>query len=190
MVYLAVAVLLAMAIASTWVRTHRGALAGIASLILVDFVAAPISLTPLSPSAIDERLAHLPDGAVLEVPLGIGDGFGGYGDLDYRTIYSQTVHGHPTVGGFVARMSTPLKERYLDTPALATLLRLSSPTDNAPSSADADSAETLQFMRAHNVRFVMLHRRAPAPLRDYVLRLPVRPVASDGDAELYELAWN
>ena len=43
-------------------------------------------------------------GAVLELPLGIRDGFGEYGVLDSRVQDHQTLHEKPLVGGFVSRM--------------------------------------------------------------------------------------
>src|SRR4029078_6708135 len=44
------------------------------------------------------------------------DGFGMIGWLDHRALVHQMRHERPLVGGFVARMSPALRERYLGTP--------------------------------------------------------------------------
>ena len=61
--------------------------------------------TTMARPGIYETLRDRPEGGTLcELPLGIVDGFGGTGQLDSRTLFYQTIHGRPMVGGFVARL--------------------------------------------------------------------------------------
>jgi hypothetical protein len=128
LVYLAVGMLLALrlpALQGRWSRPgwQRVLVAG----VLLDYLAAPIPLTALDRPVVYERLAALDDqGAVVELPLGIGDGLTvGTGSQDRRILYYATVHGHPVVGGFIGRLPAGTAAAYLKMPVVGNLLRLS-----------------------------------------------------------------
>ena len=126
MVYLAVALVLAVALAARPIERRRRAAALLGLAILVEFVAIPLPLTRLDQPPFYQRLAAMPAGAVIDLPLGLRDGFGEEGALDHRTLYYQTLHGKPIAGGFVARLPESVKAVYHGTPFLRVLLGLSS----------------------------------------------------------------
>src|SRR5262249_62393687 len=64
-------------------------------------------------------------GAVLELPLGVRDGFGEAGLLDESVLFYQTIHERPIAGGFVARLPPSVRKRYEESPVLAVLVQLS-----------------------------------------------------------------
>ena len=74
-----------------------------------------------------EQLATIRDeGAVIEVPFGIGDGLtAGQGSQDRRLLYHATIHGHPVVGGYIGRMPPAVAQAYDAMPVIGNLLRLS-----------------------------------------------------------------
>jgi hypothetical protein len=127
-------------------------------------------------------------GVVLELPLGIRDGFGVRGTFDERVLFYQTIHGRPLVGGFVARLPTNVAAAYEADPLIADLLRLSSAgagtdVDREPPSADVVAAS----LRANGIRWIVVDReRASSRLLKYVEELlPLTSVAQDGERWLY-----
>jgi hypothetical protein len=180
-------VFLALAMILAWrLRSARGLLARPAwqwfaiALVAFEYWDAPIPLTMLDRPQVYEALAAEPDGAVCEVPFGIGDGLSaGVGSQDRRPLYGATLHEHPLVGGFVGRMPADAAGRYEKTPVAGDLLRLSSGRQaTAPSVADAAESPC---------RYFVVHRTAGAELRRYVERLPVEMIAEDAGARLYRL---
>ena len=101
------------------------------ALLALDYLHIPIPLTALDRPAVYEQLASIPDnGAVIEVPFGIGDGLSaGRGSQDRRLLYYATIHGHPVVGGYIGRMPPNVARAYESMPVVGNLLRLSSGED-------------------------------------------------------------
>jgi hypothetical protein len=179
LVYLGAAVLLAMALSALRARAVTGVLA----LILVDFTAAPIATHALERPALYAHLAALPQGAVLELPFGIRDGFGEQGQMDPASLYYQTIHGKPLLGGYVSRLSPAVRERYAAAP-FDTLLALS--TGAPPSATAVDVAAMLERV---GTRYIVLDEaRAPATLRMFVREMPLSLIRTDGRRHLY--AWS
>lgn len=184
-VALGAAVLLALSLAS-W-RPHRPVLAISALLVLIaaDFWAAPIPLVVLDRPPIYERLLRLPPGAVLELPLGIRDGFGEEGRLDPSVFLHQTIHGRPILSGYVSRLSPVLRARYRDSAVLEALLRLSA--GERPSSLPEPQAVT-DVLRSSGVAYVVVDERtASAPLLEFVSILPLRLIDEDDQRQLFAL---
>ena len=156
-VYLALAMLLALrvpALGGRW-KAARWQWAVVAAVAL-DYLSAPVPLTPLDRPSVYERLAALDDGAaVCELPLGIGDGLSrGVGNQDRRILYYATVHGHPLVGGFIGRMPPGAADRYAAMPVVGNLLRLSA---GQPAAADGGTLEPLVF------RYLVVDTAAMSP---------------------------
>lgn len=187
MVYLAAALWLAMAVASR-PQARRGTLAGLLGLaILADFIAVPLPLVPLDDPPIYRQLAAMPAGAVIELPLGIRDALGEEGALDHRTLYYQSIHGKPMVGGFVGRLSARIKAEYHESVFLQTLLDLSS-TKEVPEPVLANSRTAGEtYLRQYGIRYVVLNTRLASPaLQKYVASLPwLRLAQSDAERQLY-----
>ncbi len=128
---------------------------GLAALLFVDYLNAPMPLTLLDRPKVYERLAQIDDGgAVIEVPFGIGDGLSpGVGDQNRRILYYATIHGHPLVGGFIGRMPPGVAPAYAAMPVVGNLLRLSS---GEPRAEDPPAA-------AVPFRYLVLDTRAVSP---------------------------
>jgi hypothetical protein len=132
-------------------------------------------------------IADGPPGTVLELPFGVRDGFGEVGDFDSRTLFYQTVHQHPIVGGFAARVPPAVAAAYRGMPVIGSLLQLSGGGALAPERLEEDRASAPSALAAIDVRYVVIDRaRASADLVDYARNvLPLRPLASEGEREAY-----
>jgi hypothetical protein len=174
-VYLALGVLMALRLAG-----QRTTWTGIATLLLAfDYLNAPVPLTALDRPPVYERLAAIKDeGAVIDVPFGIGDGLTvGRGSQERRLLYHATIHGHPVVGGYIGRMPPGVAQAYESMPVVGNLLRLSGGEEPI---AD-DQAAALPF------RYLVLDTAtASNDLRDYVhSALDMDLLMSEGGRELY-----
>ena len=134
------------------------------------------------------EVAALPPGAVWEFPFGIGDGFDERGALDNATMYYQTTHGHPLVGGFVARMPRRLMAAHEDTPALRAVLTMSEGRVLSSDERARAVGDVLSFMRTHGIRAIILNlATAPAELRSFAEALALRVVAESDGRRIYVL---
>jgi hypothetical protein len=171
----------------------RGGLAGrtvaaLAAVVVLGCWTAPFPLYALPPAGtVEARLRTDPQpGAVLELPLGIADGFGVAGRLDPRTLAWQTDHGRAIVGGFSARVSPHLRAAYLRDGVFARLLQLSADDPSsiaAPPWPDRPSQHLIDL----GVRYVVINRdTAPARVVQFALtHLRLDRLATDGPRELY-----
>jgi hypothetical protein len=118
----------------------------------------------------------------LELPVGFRDGFGDRGSLGPEALFHQTIHRHPIVGGFVARLSPTTTQRYEANPALRVLLDASASDD-----IDIVTACELRGWQDLTVRYVSLDlRRAGLALSAYVSRcLPVRLILRTPEWAIY-----
>ena len=134
-----------------------------------------------------QDLASLAPGAVMELPFGVRDGFGEKGALDDRTLYYQSIHGKPIVGGFVARLSTSVTSGYRSSALFGPLLQLSA-GERALQPADGGQAAAL--FRQSEIQYVVLNTNtASAALQRYARStLPLSLVRAYADGrELYEI---
>jgi len=173
MVVLAASVFLALVVSAMPPARRRSAAALLGALVLIDLFAVPLPTTRLTTPGIYQELAAMPPGALIEVPLGIRDGFGEEGALDHRVLFYQSVHGKPLVGGFVARVADPMKAPYRDVPFLKALLMLSAGGDLNDPVARAGQADAARYCREHGIRYLMLNTMtAPSALQVWVSGLP------------------
>ena len=123
MVQLALAILSALVV--TRVRLTPLVLAGcVAAAVLESAISIPLYLLPKG-GALEDRLRAAGRQAIVELPVGIRDGFGEIGRFDHRALVLQTAHGQPIAGGFVARLSPRTRQIYESSPALRSLMDLS-----------------------------------------------------------------
>jgi succinate dehydrogenase hydrophobic anchor subunit len=183
MVALAVAMLAALALAS--LPRRRAALAAIAAaLISIDLWPGHPPLTSLDRPAIYDTLRAQPPGAVLELPLGIRDGFGEQGHLDHRVLFYQTLHEHPLAGGFVARLSPRLWQAYDADPLFGPLL--SQPRPQPPPAGPVHTPANLSCA----IRYVVMPRDLPAATRELMnsaAQLERIAAPADDARELYRI---
>jgi hypothetical protein len=182
-VQLAAAMLAAMVVARRAPHAFGGA--GWLLFLLVESFPHPTPLYALPRAdAVDAAIAASPvAGSVLELPMGIRDGFGMVGWLDHRMLIHQMRHERPLVGGFVARISRPLRERYLDTPVFTSAFGLSNP--NRPQEGPLAAKDAAD----QGVAFLVINRDALRRLRS-LTRFTLesegfRFVVAEGDRELY-----
>jgi hypothetical protein len=182
-VQLAAAVLTAMVLARRTRHWWDGA--GWLIFLLMEATPHPTPLLALPrPDAVDAAIvSSAAAGSVLELPTGLRDGFGMIGWLDHRALVHQMRHERPLVGGFVARMSPTLAERYLNTPVFVAALGVSDlerPLERSLSAREAAD---------QGVAFLVVNRDLldrPRSLDPSTLEASgFRYVTSDGDRELY-----
>jgi hypothetical protein len=182
-VQLAAAILAAGVVARRAPQSTGGA--GWLLFLIIESFPHPTPLLSLPrPDAVDASIAASPvPGAVLELPAGMRDGFGMIGFFDHRTLIHQMRHERPVVGGFVARLSQPLREQYLRTPIFASAFGLSVIDDPREASLSArDAAE-------QGVAFLVVNRDALHQLRSLTRETlesqGFRFVLAERDRELY-----
>ncbi len=151
----------------------------ILTLLALDYLHAPIPLTALDRPAVYEQLASISDdGAVIELPFGIGDGLStGRGSQDRRLLYHATIHNHPVVGGYIGRMPPDVAMLYGAMPVVGNLLRLS----NGEDAVQEPAPISVPF------RYLVLDTAtASQELIDYMHRtLDMDVIASSGGKQLY-----
>jgi hypothetical protein len=189
MVYLALAMLSALAISEYHGRHRTPATAAlVVFLALAELWAAPLSIVRVDCPSIYLTLRDRSErGALVELPLGFGDGLESVTPVDNRLMLAcQTVHEHPLVGGFVARLSPRVLAAYRSDPLLAGWLRLSGARgfEDIPLPDGEVAADRL---RADGIRFIMVNRTtASSTLQQYVEhQLAVTKIAERDDRVLY-----
>jgi hypothetical protein len=185
------AVAMACAASVIHLRLRSGMVLGIACLVLLDSVTLPISLDEVRlPGTVEQTLAddRPRAGALLELPIGVADGFGEIGKLDFRMLSSQMWHGRNLVGGFAGRVPERIKDAYLADPVFGPLFRLSSGEIRDASAVDwpPDSSHRLL---AIGIRFLVINRDVapPALVGAALAHISMRPLAADGLRQLYVL---
>lgn len=186
MTYLSLAVLLAVVLARL-PRPRLRIWLAIIALILVDFVALPLPVLRLDRPAVYVALRDMPSGGVLELPIGIRDGFGEYGALDHRVLYYQSLHGKPMAGGFVARMTADVENGHLESPLFGPLLRLSDGDILDPDARATLEREATARIAEQGFRYIVIRHNAPSPLHELVASLGARPVTRDDERTLFDL---
>jgi hypothetical protein len=184
MVALALVVVLAIALSRRTRARPVWVMSILAGLAMVESIGAPLPLTAVPVSGVYADIAKdIRMGAVLTIPFGVRDGFGEKGRLEHESLYGQTIHRRPLVGGFVARLPPRVWAWYEDTEPYRTLLALSA--GNA--STSVPSCEQVSAgLRAASVDFVVLYPAdASATLNEFVTQLPLRRLSQDDRRVLF-----
>ena len=179
-VYLACAMLAALGVQRLLAGGRRTLAAALVALLVIDYAAAPPPVVQLGrPAVLDALLRDPGAGAVLEVPMGLRDGFGETGMLDPNAMWLQTIHERPIAGGFVARLPRDAAARYLRQPALAPLLERSPD----PIGEDTGALTALGF------RYLLVSRALASEGAQASIRRvqSISLVAEDADYTLYRL---
>jgi hypothetical protein len=190
LVYLTLAMLSAIAVRAIRQR-HGGTrlVALLATVLAIDFFAAPVPTVPVACPAIYDTLRERPEqGALVELPLGFGDGFGALTPVENRVMLAcQTVHERPLVGGFVARLSPRVTAAYRSDALLAAFLTLSGASGEFARVTAPDRDAARERLTNDHISFVLLDRTVASPeLTEFVDRvLPLRLVTTAGDRSLY-----
>jgi hypothetical protein len=168
-------------LAARWARDRRQGIVWLmCALVFVEQLAAPLPLAALTAREVDRELALLPGGVVLELPFGYRDGFGSSGHFDASVMLAQMVHGHPIVGGFVARLPPRIAAKYTSNKTLEAVRRVSVREQAALPSC----AESLRDLNELGVRYIIAPREGFAP---WLGSIPLTGKGADESRELYEL---
>jgi hypothetical protein len=190
MVFLALAMFAALGLTALRGRWSRARWHWIAiALVACGNLRAPLPMYQPRPTPISAALAANPlPGAVVNLPLGLADGFADRGGFDRRNLYLQTVHGRPIAGGFVARLSPRLLTAYARLPVIGAWWRLSQ-GESLPASEVPRGGEAVEALRREGFAFVVLDRAtAPRALIRSVSALKLPLVMRDGSRELYQVS--
>lgn len=162
------------------------------TLVLIDYLPAPYPTIGVETPALYETLAQQPEGAVLELPVGLRDGFEQIGLFDDRTLLHQMAHRHALVGGFAARIPPSTKDLYRDMPIVRSLLLLSEPGGDRADARDEALSRTAagEALVSQGVCYIVVDRsRASAQLLAFIeTALPLSRVAGDDTRELFVIA--
>jgi hypothetical protein len=127
------------------------------------------------------------DGRVLDLPTGIRDGTSSIGDFSAASLFYQTRHKRPLIGGYLSRVSEWRKEEDRRAPILRALFALSAREGPLPTSwVEEAIASRERFLARACIRYVVVDRhRSSEELRSFAVRvLRLAPVLSDPDYEL------
>jgi hypothetical protein len=183
MVDLCIAILGSLVLARLVTR-RRIIMAAALVIAVVELSAAPLPLAEVADAGVYAHVKADPgSGAVLPIPFGVRDGFGEQGILEPDALYAQTVHHHPLVGGFLARLPPRIWSWYATTEPYSSLLALSSGQSPALPSCDA----VINGLTAASVSYVVLYRgHTSSALTAFVgTRMPLRQVAEDATRTLF-----
>jgi hypothetical protein len=97
-------------------------------------------------------------GTLLELPTGIRDGTSSVGDFRATSLYYQTVHRRPLVGGYLSRVSQWRRQENERSPMMRTLLALSEGQEVAPAWMIEARHSREAFLRRACVKFVTVDR--------------------------------
>lgn len=166
--------------------------AGVALILLENWPGVPFR-SPPPVSLVYERLKELPPGAVLPVPLYIGDSSIGRGNaisgpfiFPWDHLWAQITHQKPMVGGYIGRIPRRLIEAYKADPFTGTLLALE---ENKISNQSPEPAEGKRAVETFKFRYVLVYPGAtdPGALRYVLGSLPLELVESSGPIQLYRV---
>ena len=174
LVIMAVAVLFASALAALRRRAPARApaiVAVVGVLLALELLPAPRHLHSAEvPAILDVIAADQEPGRVLSVPFGIRDGLSSLGNFSAMTLYFQTRHGKPIVGGYLSRVSQTRKDRNLSDPTSAALIAKSEARTLTDEQREAAKRGAAQFLERSRIRWVVVEddRTSPA-LRDFAI---------------------
>jgi hypothetical protein len=170
-------------------RRRRAILAGIAILLLVELLPAPVTLHSAAVPRLYQRVATAPGNLrVLELPTGVRDGTSSVGNFSARYQFFQTMHGKPLIGGYLSRVDDTRVSSLRRNDVLDALIVMSE-GGALPEGREADLvAAGPAFVRAAQLGFVIVdRRRTSAQLIDFAIKaFRLERVDVDGPLELFE----
>jgi hypothetical protein len=187
-----IAVLLAGALAALGTRwpQRRRQFGMIAALLLVfELIPAPRTLYSAQISPIYDRIAADPrEVRVLSLPFGVRDGTWETGNFRPRSLYHQTRHGKPLIGGYLSRVSPRRVEQMRkDYPTLDALITLSERPPLGPEVAARLEERGDRLVSQGNVGYVVIDSRFIPPDRAQLVidSLKLRELQRDQHLTLY-----
>jgi hypothetical protein len=184
LVYVAVAMLAAIGFATLRERGKTKWAALLAVLALIDCLPARPSLYVVDRPALYDTLRRRPEeGAVLELPFGVQDGFGVTGRFNPDVLWHQTLHQRGIAGGYLGRVPPRIVAGYTASPLFGPLLDLSA--GRPPDAALPDSRLALDELHRAGIRFIVVDRGESSPeLAAFVRTLGAEKIEEDGRRDL------
>jgi hypothetical protein len=127
------------------------------------------------------------NGRVLDLPTGVRDGTSSIGDFSAASLFFQTQHKRPLIGGYLSRVSEWRKHENQRAPILRGLFALSERHDPLPAVwLEEAIASRERFLARSCVRYVVVDKhRSSDELRSFAIHvLRLTPVLNDADYEL------
>ena len=181
-----VSVLLAGALASLgtrWPERRRLIGALVAMLLVFELWPAPRTLYSAEISSVYDRVAADPRPVrVLVLPFGVRDGTWETGNFRPRSLFNQTRHGKPLIGGYLSRVSPRRVEKMRrDYPTLDALITLSEKAPIGPEIKARLDERGDRLVRQGNVGYVVIDSRFIPPDRAQLVidALKLREVQRD-----------
>ncbi len=133
-------------------------------LILFEHAAMPLPTTDARIPAAVRGLAGLPEGAVLQIPMGWRNSFGVLGAEDTRAQYYMTAHGKPILSGNTSR-NPPIKFDYFARlPLVQALTQQEAGQTPDPETLTAAQAQVDDLLALWGVRYLLLLPSVPGRL--------------------------
>src|SRR5687768_16701062 len=177
------------AIGARWPRRRRMMVAVVGFLLVFELWPAPRMLYSAEISPIYDRIASDPRPVrVLSLPFGVRDGVWATGNFRPRSLYNQTRHGKPLIGGYLSRISRrrvdSMRESY---PTLEALIKLSEEKPLDPSVRAVLDERGDRLVKQGNIGYVVIDERFIAPDRSLMVieAFKLREVQRDAHLVLY-----
>lgn len=134
-------------------------------LIIFEYLPTPYPLNDLTlpPEYLSENVKG--DGAILDLPFGIRDGFRQEGKFQAMQQFAQTSHQRPIIGGYISRIHPEQFDRLKNEPGISFLLNF--PTKKG-TSQDFIPAKVQQVLLDYNVRTIILHSDQYQQVNEFV----------------------
>lgn len=165
---------------------RKGTIAGACALLVtLDFLAVPIPVRPVLPSALYDKCSLQGDGTLLSFPVGIVTGSaGGMGRFVPQQVIDQLKHEKPMISGYVSKVPKDVLNKMQADRTLQALLALQ---DGRPA-PEIPRQETEEFVRRTQLRWVVLQNeyRQMMPLVEFITgRLGMRKIHSFPEGDVY-----
>ena len=188
---LALAVITATAL--TWITRRyparrRPILLAVGAVLMFELLPAPLTLHSAEVPPLYRHVAAGPrDAKLLELPFGIRDGTSSIGNFTARTQFYQTAHEKTIMGGYLSRVSSRRVAELRADPVRNALAILSENRRLTPQQETALLAHGLAFVRAWNIRYVVIDRDASSEvLRGMAIKaFRLDHVETNGPLSLY-----
>lgn len=162
----------------------------VTTLISFEFLAIPYPMYDTNiPTPIYEKI-RIDEcaGAVLEIPLGWGDGFKVLGIVNSNLMYYQTIHQKQMFGGVVARYPDSRTEYYRTLPIIRTIIMLEEGELKPLIDIREEKKLARTFIKHFTVKYVIIHQPYfNTPIHKYILEvLPIEKIYEDSRVIAYK----
>jgi hypothetical protein len=179
-------------IGRTYPTRRRQVLCAVGVLLLIELLPVPRPIFAADIPRVYEHIAGdpRPDVRVLELPFGVRDGTLSVGNFTARSLFFQTAHHKPLVGGYLSRISARHLRRVRQDEILGTLARLSADAGLGTPVNDDVKRRAKKFVERLNIGYVVIDadRASPELIAFATGAFELQLIDRDGPFELYRPA--